>query len=183
MSNTVQIPAFPPLAEITGYLASVRTELATVIATTPHAAFDRAPAGENWSGTQIIQHLGIVEGMAGKLLEGLFAKAVADGIGEAKGSASWLDSLDRFNILDRSIRIEAPARAIPPAASELAPSWESLQGARQRVLRAVAAVDGRDLTQVSAPHPLFGPLNGYEWILVIGKHEARHLAQLRETLA
>jgi len=28
-----------------------------------------------------------------------------------------------------------------------------------------------------APHPFFGPLNAYEWLLFIGKHEERHLGQ------
>jgi hypothetical protein len=36
---------------------------------------------------------------------------------------------------------------------------------------------------VSAPHPIFGALNGYQWILSVGKHEERHLIQLRETLS
>jgi hypothetical protein len=173
----------PFLEEITADNARVRAELARIIAQTPAAKFDHQPRSGGWSGTGIIQHLGTVEGMATKMLEGLFAKALAEGIAAEKGTARWLHSLDTYNVLDRSRPITAPARAVPPADAQLAPAWASLQAVRQRLLRAVATVDGRDLSAVSAPHPVFGALNGYQWVLVIGQHEERHLSQLRETLS
>lgn len=173
----------PFLEEITADNARTRAELAKIIAETPAAKFDHQPRNGGWSGTGIVQHLGTVEGMATKMLEGLFTKALADGIAMEKGTTGWLHSLDHLNVLDRSRSITAPARAIPPADAQLAPAWESLQAVRQRLLRAVATVDGRDLSTLSAPHPVFGALNGYQWVLVVGQHEARHLSQLRETLS
>jgi hypothetical protein len=173
----------PHLEEITAYLSDVRTELATIIEKTPPEKFDHMPASGGWTGTGIVQHLGTVEGMATKMLEGLFAKGLADGMAVEKSTASWLHSMDKYNVLDRGTRINAPERAYPKPDAQLAASWESLQAVRQRLLRAVATVDGRDLTTLSAPHPVFGALNGYQWILVVGQHEARHLSQLRETLS
>lgn len=171
------------LEEITSYLARVRADLASVIDETPAASFDRQPPTGGWSGTSIIHHLGKVEGSTGKLLEGLFARALADGVGPDPGTPSWMHALDRYRVTDRSRRIKAPDRVAPDPAAEFAASWSSLQAARLRLLRAVATVDGRDLTTVTAPHPIFGPLNGYEWVLVVGQHEERHLIQLRETLS
>jgi hypothetical protein len=173
----------PTLEEITDDLSRVRTNLAAVIATTPASKFDHKPRNGGWTGTGIIQHLGTVEGMATKRLEGLFTQALADGIAAEKGTVRWLHSLDHFNMLDRSQKITAPERSIPPGDAQLAPAWASLQSVRERLLRALATVDGRDLTAVSAPHPVFGALNGYQWVLVIGQHEERHLSQLRETLS
>lgn len=173
----------PTLQELTTELARVRASLASVVTGTAAAKFDHRPRNGGWSGTGIIQHLGTVEGMATKLLEGLFAQALAAGMPAAPTTGSWLHSLDKFNILDRTVPITAPERAHPAPDSQLTTSWASLQGVRERLLRAVATVDGRDLTVVSAPHPVFGALNGYQWVLVIGKHEERHLSQLRETLS
>jgi hypothetical protein len=173
----------PFLEEITADIARVRAQLTKIVAETPAAKFDHKPRSGGWTGTGIIQHLGTVEGMATKLLEGLFAKALADGMAAEKGTVHWLHSLDHFNVLDRGRKIVAPERAIPPADAQLTTAWASLQAVRERLLRAVATVDGRDLTTVSAPHPVFGALNGYQWILVIGQHEERHLSQLRETLS
>ena len=173
----------PILEEITADIARVRANLTKIVAETPAAKFDHRPRNDGWSGTGIVQHLGTVEGMATKLLEGLFAKALAEGIAAEMSTASWLHSLEKFNVLDRSRPIVAPERAHPAPDAQLATSWASLQAVRQRLLRAVATVDDRDLTTVSAPHPIFGALNGYQWVLVIGRHEERHLSQLRETLS
>jgi hypothetical protein len=173
----------PPLEEVTAYLARVRADLAAVIERTPPAEFDRRPATGGWSGTGIIHHLGKVEGSSTKLLEGLFAKALADGVGREQEGRSWIHSIDHLRVTDRSFRIIAPERVVPDPAAEFAASWASLQAVRPRLLRAVETVDGRDLTTVSAPHPILGPLNGYEWVLFIGQHEARHLSQLRGTLS
>ena len=79
-------------------------------------------------------------------------------------------------------RHAAPARLEPSADTDLDASWASLTAVRERTYRAFAGVDGGDLTQVSVPHPFFGPFNGYEWLLFLGKHEERHLVQLNRQL-
>jgi hypothetical protein len=173
----------PHLEEITGYLASVRADVAKLIEQTPPEKFGHKPNDGGWTGAGIIQHLGKVEGASTKLLEGLFAKAMAEDMPMEKDPKSWLHSLDQYRALDRSVLIEAPERLVPDPNADLATSWASLQAVRLRLLRAVASVDGRDLTAINAPHPKFGMFNGYQWILMIGQHEARHLIQLRETLS
>jgi hypothetical protein len=173
----------PQLEEITGYLARVRTNLADIVERTPAPKFLHRPRDGGWTGAGIIQHLGKVEGASTKLLEGLFAKAMAEGMPMETETRSWMHSLDHYRALDRNVLIEAPERLVPDANAELAASWTSLQAVRQRLLRAVDLVDGRDLTVVNAPHPKFGVFNGYQWILMVGQHEERHLSQLRETLS
>ncbi len=171
------------LEEILAYLARVRSEFARLIMSTPREAFLRRPDDRAWTGAQIVYHCGSVEGSTTKMLEGLFAKALTDGLAADENTGSLLHSLDHLRVPDRSgRRVEAPERLRPPADADLDASWASLQKVRERTHRAVATVDGRDLTQLSAPHPLFGPLNAYEWVLIIGQHEERHLGQLRETL-
>jgi len=40
-----------------------------------------------------------------------------------------------------------------------------------------------DVSTVSFTHPVFGPLNLYEWVLFIGMHENRHLAQIESVMS
>jgi hypothetical protein len=174
----------PRLREISDYLNSIRGELARVVETTSAEVMNRAPAGERWSGTQIIQHLGKVEGSTTKLLEGVFAKAVETALPDESATSSLMDTLDRFAEEGAILRpLVAPQRLRPDSAPDLAASWDSLRAVRERTYRAYAAVDGKDLTTISAPHPFFGPLSAYEWLLFLGKHEERHLGQLRRELA
>jgi hypothetical protein len=39
---------------------------------------------------------------------------------------------------------------------------------------------GKDLKRWTWPHPVFGPLNIYEWVRLIAYHELRHAKQIRE---
>ena len=117
-------------------------------------------------------------------MEGTFSKALADGLAPETESSSVLDSLANLSIQDAAIRpLAAPDRLRPSEQPELSGVWESLQAVRLRTLRAYATVDGRALDRISAPHPYFGPLNSYEWFVFIGKHEERHIGQLRGLLS
>lgn len=120
----------PRLHGIADYLDGVRGELAGVIESVSAEVMNRAPRGERWSGAQVIQHLGRVEG-----------------------------SLDRFAQEGAVLRpLVAPPRLPPDPTPDLATSWASLQAVRGRTYRAYSTVDGKDLTTIAAPHPFFGPL-------------------------
>ena len=86
----------PRLAEIAAYLASVRAHLAEVVASTPAERLNAPAAEGQWSGAQILQHLGKVEGSTAKYLEGILAAAVAAGIAPEANASSLMHALDRF---------------------------------------------------------------------------------------
>jgi hypothetical protein len=175
----------PRLQEIVEYNAAIRADLAAVIAAHAKSDFDRREKPDGWNGHQIIHHLGHVEGAATKMLEGATAKLLAEGaLPMDSETSSMVAALSRFNVTDRKATpIQAPERLVPPAEADIDVAWPLLQGARQRSLAFIHSVDGRDLTKIGWPHPLFGPLNGYEWLVLFGAHEARHLAQLKAALA
>ncbi|MDA1082456.1 MAG: DinB family protein [Gemmatimonadetes bacterium] len=170
----------PRLASVAAFLDEIRDGLAAVVTSSPAASLTTVPAGGGWSGAQIIQHLGKAEGSTAKFLEGAFAAAIAGGLVDETETTSVLGSLDRYRIDDRTLRpLVAPERVRPDSEPDLEASWTSLVAVRARTYRAFATVDGKALESVSAPHPLLGPLNGYEWLLFLGLHEQRHLGQLR----
>jgi hypothetical protein len=174
----------PRLQEISTYLNQVRRELADAVNSADPAAMARASGPDRWSGAQIIQHLGKVEGSTAKYLEGIFAKALDAGLWEDVETSSLMGSLDRFRAGNGALPdLIAPERLVPDAAPPLAENWVSLNAVRERLVRAYATVDGRDLVAVKAMHPRLGMLNAYEWFLFVGLHEERHLGQLRRELA
>ncbi len=173
----------PRLREIADYVQSVRLRLIDAVEATLPDMMHRVPSDGGWSGVQIIEHLGRTEGGITKMLEGLFATARASGLPAELDQSSVLGSVDRFAASDAARgRLEAPLRLRPSEAPDLPAVWGSLRAVRNRTLAAYATVDGRALTTISAPHPYFGPLDAYQWLIFIGKHEERHLAQLRRTL-
>ena len=137
-----------------------------------------SPATDRWSVAELVEHLSIVEGNVARLLDKLLGKAEEETGAAAETSDSFDPvSIEEFVERTRAVKLEAPERIRPtglPLADSLARLSESraaLQALRPRVERA----DGRALR---FPHPAWGPLDLYQWLLFVGAHEDRHLAQI-----
>jgi hypothetical protein len=138
-----------------------------------------SPAPGRWSVAELVEHLSIVEGNVVGLLGKLLGKAEESGAAAAKAADLFADpvSIEEFVERSRVAKYEAPERIRPtglPLADSLARLKESraaLHALRPRVERA----DGRSLR---FPHPAWGPLDLYQWLLFVGAHEDRHLAQI-----
>ena len=136
-----------------------------------------SPAPGRWSVAELVEHLSIVEGNVATLLDKLLGKAGESGAGGATPGDFGPVSIEEFVERSRDARFEAPERIRPtglPLADSLArlrDSRAALHALRPRVERA----DGRALR---FPHPAWGPLDLYQWLLFVGAHEDRHLAQI-----
>jgi hypothetical protein len=142
------------------------------------------PAPDRWSVAELVEHLSIVEGNVAALLGRLLGKAEESGEAPVTPDAFGPVSIEEFVEQARVVKYEAPERIRPtglPLADSLARLEESraaLHALRPRIERA----DGRALR---FPHPAWGPLDLYQWLLFVGAHEDRHLAQievLKETM-
>lgn len=177
MSATTAAP-HPRIAELLDALESSRRELLDVVhALTPEQR-DAAPSGDAWSVSQILEHLSVVEDGGGRLVSKLMKQAQANGAFEVE-SSSVLGSLDQFDVANFQRRLQAPEQVRPKGGLPSAEGLERLVAIRERLITALLQGSGLALGTVSHPHPLFGPLNGYQWILVISMHERRHVAQIR----
>jgi hypothetical protein len=47
------------------------------------------------------------------------------------------------------------------------------------MLQSIEQLSPYDLTQLKYPHPFLGELDMYQWILIAGGHEGRHVAQIK----
>ena len=177
MSATTAAP-HPRIAELLAELEASRRELLSVVKALPPEIRDAAPNGDAWSVSQILEHLSIVEDGGGRLISKLMKQAQANGDFEVE-SSSVLDSLKQFDVVNFDRRLEAPEQVRPKGGLSAAEGLERLAAVRERLTTALLHGSGLALGSVSHPHPLFGPLNGYQWILVISIHERRHAAQIR----
>jgi len=155
------------------------------------------PAPDRWSVAEILEHLSLVERGVARVVARLLEKAEAAGQGKADGQTQAVAgqthgasgqtpeaaaafapvSIAEFVEQTRTQKLNAPENARPagvPAAdslSHLRDSRAALHALRPRVERA-------DCSSARPPHPVWGPLNLYQWLLFLGAHEARHLAQI-----
>jgi hypothetical protein len=173
----------PQTQELLTYLDDCRKRLRDAVEAVPEGDRARHPGAGRWSVAEILTHLGIVEKRVAILV-----KRMTDGVrrGEPAPPVAFEPSaaiagLEERGALDRSRKIVAPEAARPNEDADLDAAWKALAASRAAMRDAVLAGDGLPLAGAVVPHPIFGPLNTYEWIAFVGGHDLRHADQIRET--
>ncbi|MEP6766067.1 MAG: DinB family protein [Gemmatimonadaceae bacterium] len=167
-------------SEIVAYLAQERAELEAYVLSLPESSLQRRAHPERWSVAEMLEHLVIVEDGSGRLVSKLVKQAVEEGAVQETDFSSKLGCLDMYYV--DGVKIVAPSFLTPDKQIPVADSLAALRVTRERLLVAIQKANGLDMTRVKGPHPLFGPIDGYQWIVMIGKHEERHLHQMKDTV-
>jgi len=168
----------PRLEEIVHEIEAARSELIHIVSDLDEAATgSRADPGQ-WSIGEILHHLVLMENLVTTLLERQIQKAKDRGIGADTSTESLIHSLDRFSIETVVDKITAPQSVAPAQGLTRDELLSLLSDSRAKLRRAISEVDGIDLSQMHFPHPVFGRIDMYQWILYVGKHERRHIAQI-----
>lgn len=165
-------------AEILELYERSQRELETLVAATSDELWARKPAPDRWSVAEIVEHLGAAE----SLLFGMLQQALA-----APESANWAlveggMSSDSFlgMLQDRSKKFQAPEPIQPKGGMSRADALSRFAGAR--------SVTAEFVRRTSAPvkkHLAEGPagkMTVHQMLTLIGGHNLRHNAQIREAL-
>ncbi len=141
-----------------------------------------APEGR-WSPAQILWHVAKVERGVARMIE-MKSAAIGQMTTVPPGPAvkGITTLLDKFPFHDRTRKISAPEGLAPPATIDLiAERGRWVDGRKQLLAAAYAA--GPNLSLIRHDHPVFGSFDGWQWVLMIARHEERHMLQLQEVLA
>jgi uncharacterized damage-inducible protein DinB len=133
----------------------------------------RVPEPGRWSVLDCVEHVALVEDyLYARLLEG--QRVEETGINPVR------ERRIRERAADRSRRVAAPD-AVKPAGryATLESALAEFLAARDRTIRYVDRCD-EDLRARLTTHPLLGPANCHEMLLMIALHPLRHAAQIRE---
>jgi hypothetical protein len=167
----------PRIQELIDYLDRERQYLGEVIAEFPAAHAETKPAPDVWSAADVVHHLAIIEQRIGALIAARIAEARGAGVAPDSATDPIVPTIRVSHILDRTQRIRNP-RGDPQTALPMDAAIAALDQARRDFKATLRADDLPDLSQISAPHPAFGPLNGYEWVAFTAAHTRRHADQI-----
>lgn len=145
-------------------------------------AASRANAGA-WSVSEIVEHVCIVEHQIARLLSKLLSKA--EERGEQARADGRIETLRFEPVIERSARekYNAPESARPSGNQTIADSLALMDKSHAAILELRPRMEATNLCGVAYPHPVFGPFDSYQWLVLIGFHEGRHLKQIEATLA
>lgn len=135
------------------------------------------PAPERWSVAECAEHIASTEALLPQLLEQLMQSPA----GPPPEKPAKDEEVVRW-VRDRNQRFQAPNEIRPTG--RFATREELVKGfteGRQRLIEYVRTTQ-EPLRSRTRAHPA-GPLDGYQWILLVAGHTDRHLAQIKEVMA
>lgn len=169
------------LDELYGSLQKTREKLFPVIENLPPEKQNWRENGEGWTIKEIAEHLSLVEAGIIKIIQKLLGKAKSNSPAAAPVFSLPADFGEKLlGIRDR--KLQAPEFFHPQGNQSLANSLEKLKSERRILEGLRAEIESVDASAPVFPHPALGDLNAYQWIVVVGLHESRHLMQIERIL-
>jgi DinB family protein len=133
----------------------------------------RAPGPGRWSVRECVEHLFLVE-------DYLFAQVTSSKPSDAPVGSRARENSILKRAADRSRPLEAPEMVRPTGRfTTLTEALQAFTASRDQTIRYVHALQ-EDPRSRTAHHPLLGPVNCYETLLIIALHPHRHAQQIGE---
>lgn len=139
------------------------------------------PAPDRWSVAEVAEHITVSESTIMGLIQKQLMTSPADAAKrtEVKGK----DQMILQRMPDRSHKAQAPEILRPTGRfateADLVKAFEDSRKANIDYIRTT----NDDLRDHFYTHPAFGVLDGYQWLLLLSSHSARHTEQIEEVKA
>ena len=161
------------------HLDQTRQAFLASIAGLSDAQWTFKAAPDRWSIAEVAEHIAVSETTIRELVTGQVMKGPA----VPRNADPMADQAMVTLLLDRSNRFQAPEMLKPTN------RWASRDAlvkefvaARDKTAAYVKTTTD-ELRTHAAPHPVFKMLDGYQWLLLLSGHAARHTAQIEEVKA
>jgi uncharacterized damage-inducible protein DinB len=145
----------------------------------------KRPGLNAWTATEIVEHLSLIEHRLLRMMTMMLTKA--ESVGARGTDAPPVEfkpfTLDEFIERARDEKYTAPEAVSPGGQASLTDSLAKLRHSREELHALRPRIEAIDLSNVTYPHPAFGPLNFYQWMAFIGIHEERHLRQAKSAIS
>lgn len=154
------------------YLERTKAALVESTANFTGAQWRAKTSPDQWSPAECVEHLAITEARLLNVIQGLPA---ADP--ELVASCAGKETIIERAVPSRGVKVQAPEPARPTNrfADPLAAFVETRDGTL-----AYTRTTEDPLRQRVFSHFVFGPVDGYQWLIFMAAHTERHLKQLLE---
>jgi hypothetical protein len=134
---------------------------------------------DRWSIAEVAEHIAVSETTILQLVTDQVMKAAA----VPRNPNPVSDEQLLAGLLDRTSKFQAPEMLKPTNRWATRDALlKDFLAAREKTAAYVKTTTD-DLHGHSAPHPVFKMLDGYQWVLLLSGHSARHTAQIEEVKA
>ncbi|MBI3651696.1 MAG: DinB family protein [Acidobacteria bacterium] len=169
--------------EVVDYMTAEREKFIATANGLSDTQINFKSAEDQWSIRDIFHHIWMVEGLTAKLMANLLQQAVEKQLpADPDPEASMLNSLEA-HAESWNRKFQAPERVVPLEAVSLTESIAKMGETRTAILAPLDELCRYDVSSLLYPHPALGPINVYQWLVLMGAHEARHGKQIERIKA
>ncbi len=186
-AQTAAVPATPTTLTAEEREAALRSLQATHdaflkdIAGLSEKQWKFKPAPDRWSVAEVSEHIAVAESAIFGMIRSQVMTSPATP--EKRAEVAGKDQIILTRVPDRSHKVQAPEFLKPThrwaSEAEVVKAFEDSRKATMDYVRTTTD----DLRDHFMPHPMLGPLDGYQWILLISAHSERHTKQIEEVKA
>ena len=156
-------------------LTATRDQLLATVAGLTTGQWHGRPDPDRWTIAEVLEHI--------VLLEQVFHSRIVPGLKTGPPparEAATVDALVRVLVPDRNTKYVVPPPLAPTGRWTESDCLREFVEVRQRTIEFLG--DPAGFRERTVNHPALGPLDTYQWILMVALHGARHTAQIREAL-
>jgi DinB superfamily len=139
------------------------------------------PGPDRWSVAEVSEHITVAESALLGFVQHQLMQSPADP--QKREQVKGKDEIVLERVPDRSHKVQAPEFLRPTGRwateAELTKAFED----SRKVTMDYARTTNDDLRDHFLEHPALGLMDGYQWLLLISAHSARHTAQIEEVKA
>ncbi|MBK9163800.1 MAG: DinB family protein [Acidobacteria bacterium] len=173
---------FDSIEDIYRTNAGFASELESLVGELTRETAENRPDGEKWSIAEIVEHLAMVEDGMSRICAKLIGKA-EKGDDLSGGTIAITSIFEERGVAIATIKVEAPEMVRPTGGRSIGESFASMAESNERLEQIKPLFDQFDGNKHRFPHPFFGELSAIEWLVLVGQHKARHIAQIRRLLS
>ena len=157
------------------YLNETRDGVVQSVKGLSEAQWKYKPGPSRWSIAEVVEHLALIENFFLDGVRPLLTKSPAI---QPNADAKKVDELMLTRLLDRSTKYQAPPNAVPTGRWIPQEALQHFVSARQQTSGFLSSAS--ELRAHIVVHPAFGKLDGYQWVMAVAGHSARHTKQILE---
>jgi len=170
-------PSLPEqIAKASQYLTETRDALVDSAAGLSPSQWDFKPAPDRWSIAEIIEHVVLIENR----VHAIVGKMDDAPLSDPDSNLARTDDFIVNEVPKRSTKFQAP-EFVSPTHRWTGP--EALAHFVESRVKTIQLLATAVLRGHVVPHPIFGPWDGYQWLVAAAAHSARHTEQIREVKA
>jgi len=169
------------IADILAANEQARERFMAAVSNLTEAQVNFRPDENQWTIVEIVEHVSIVNDGFLRLTHKLLKEA------ESAPRPPKPDLNLGHTSLDENGRqrgpIQAPERVRPQGDARIEDSLAKIRTSLDGLAEIRSRLEAVDLSEQMFPHPALGPINAYQWLVLLGEHEDRHHGQIERLKA